>query len=66
MTYITIFKPKNIEEWYGIAGEVLNLNKDDALELYDYVFDAPYTHLDVETVSNRMYKSFNLLELTKK
>jgi hypothetical protein len=27
------------------------------------VFDAPYTHLDVDTVSNIYYKNFNKLIL---
>jgi len=63
LTYITIFKTKNVEEWYSIANELLNLKKDDALVLYNYVFDKPYTHLDVDTTTNRMYKNFNLLEL---
>ena len=65
LTYLTIFKPKNIEEWYSIAGEVLNLSKEDALQLYDYAFDAPYTHIDVDTVNNIIYKDFNMLELKK-
>lgn len=65
LTYITIFKPKNIEEWDGIAKELLNLNKDDGLKLHDYVFDEPYTHLDIDTTNNKIYKNFNLLEIHK-
>lgn len=61
LTHITIFKPKNVEEWYSIANELLNLKKDDALKVYDYVFDKPYTHLDVDTTNNIMYKNFNKL-----
>ena len=63
LTYTTIFKTKNIEEWYSIANELLNLKKDDALTLYDYVFDKPYTHLDLDTTTNTLYKNFNKLEL---
>jgi hypothetical protein len=63
LTYTTIFKTKNIEEWYSIANELLNLKKDDALTLYDYVFDKPYTHLDLDTTTNTIYKNFNKLEL---
>lgn len=63
LTYISIFKVKNIEEWYSIANELLNLKKDDALKLYDFVFDKPYTHLDLDTTTNTIYKNFNLLEL---
>ena len=43
--------------------KLLHLNKDDALYLYNYVFDKPYTHLDLDTVTNTLYKNFNLLEL---
>ena len=63
ITYITLFKSKNIEEFYSIAKELLNMKQDDALKLYNYVYDAPYTHLDVDTVSNIYYKNFNKLIL---
>jgi len=63
LTYITIFKSKNIEEWNSIAKELLNLNKDDALKLYNYVYNEPYTHIDIDLVSNKYYKNFNLLEI---
>ena len=43
--------------------ELLNMKKDDALKLFNYVFDKPYEHLDVCTVANKYYKSFNPLEL---
>ena len=61
ITNITIFKPKNIEEWNSISKELLNMNKDDALTLYNYVYDEPYTHLDLDTVDNKIFKNFNLL-----
>lgn len=64
LTYVTIFKPKNIEEWNSIAKELFNMNKDDALVLYNYVFDAPYNHIDVDLVENKYYKNFNLLKLS--
>jgi hypoxanthine phosphoribosyltransferase len=64
-TNVTIFKPKNYEEWDSIAKEMFNMKKDDALQLYDYVFDKPYMHIDVDTVENKYYKNFNLLQLTK-
>jgi hypothetical protein len=64
LTYCTIFKPKNIEEWNSIAKELFNMNKDDALVLYNYVFDAPYNHIDVDLVENKYYKNFNLLKLS--
>jgi hypothetical protein len=63
ITYTSIFKPKSIAEWNSISQELLHLNKDDALVLYNFVFDKPYTHLDLDTVTNTLYKNFNLLEL---
>ena len=65
ITYCTIFKPKNIEEWLSISNELLALNKADALILYDYVFNEPYAHLDLDTTNNRLFKNFNLLKLKK-
>ena len=53
ITYTTIFKPKNIEEWNSIAKELLNLSKDDALKVYDYVFDENYNHIDIDLVTNK-------------
>ena len=64
LTFITIFKPKNYQEYESIACEMFNVNKQDALTLYNYVFDAPYNHLDFNTVESIIYKNFNLLEIT--
>lgn len=61
LTNITIFKPKNIEEWNSIAKEIMNLKKEDALKLHDYVYDSPYQHLDIDTTDNKYYKNFNRL-----
>lgn len=62
LNFITIFKPKNVEEWNSIAKEMMNMNKNDALKLYDYIFDKPYQHLDIDTNDNKYYKNFNLLK----
>jgi hypothetical protein len=64
ITNITTFKPKNIEEWNSFTKELLNMKKDDALKLYDFIYDEPYAHLDVDTVSNLYYKNFNKLNFT--
>ena len=61
ITYITMFKTRNIEEFNSIARELLNLNKDDALLLYNYVFNQSYAHLDIDTSENKLYKNFNEL-----
>jgi hypothetical protein len=65
ITNISIFKPKNSEEWSSIAKEILHLGKDDSLALYDYVYNQPYTHLDIDTINDTIYKNFNLLEIKK-
>jgi len=64
LTYATIFKPKNVEEWFSIASEILHLNKDDALKVYNYVYNEPYTHLDIDTTTTNLYKNFNKLILS--
>jgi hypothetical protein len=64
ITNITIFKPKNSEEWNSIAKELLLMNQEDGLVLYEQKFDEPYTHLDIDTVSNSLYKNFNQLNIT--
>ena len=62
ITNITIFKPKNVEEFNTISHELMNMNKEDALKVYNYVFDEPYSHLGIDTVDNKYFKNFHLLE----
>ena len=63
ITYISIFKPKNLSEFESIADEVLNYKKDDALTIFNYVFNEPYSHLDIDTTNGRIYRNFNTLIL---
>ena len=63
LTNVSIFKPKNVEEFVSISKELLNMNKDDALTLFNYAFDKPYNHLDVDTTLNKYYKNWNLLNI---
>lgn len=63
ITYVTMFKTKNTEEFNSIAGELMNVNKNDALIIFNYVFSKPYTHLDIDLVSHTYYKNFNLLKI---
>lgn len=64
-TFATIFKPKNREEWNSINQELLQMKEDDAKNLYDYVFEKEYAHLDIDTIENAMYRNFNHLMITK-
>ena len=66
VTNLSIYKPKSMAEWFSIAEEVFNFKKDDALSLYNYIYDIPYAHLDVDTVKNLYYKNFNQLKLLQK
>jgi hypothetical protein len=36
------------------------------LMLYNFVYDEPYTHLDIDTVDNKVFKDFNLLQIKSK
>lgn len=66
LSYVTIFKPKSFAEWSSLSDELLNMKKDDVKKIYDFIFDAPYNHLDIDTTDNRIYKNFNLLNITDK
>jgi RecG-like helicase len=63
-TYATIFKPKNKEEWNTVNQELLQMKEDDARKVYDYVFGQEYSHLDVDTIENKLYRNFNPLVIT--
>ena len=62
ITNITIFKPKALSEWETISKELMNLNKEDGLKVFNYVFNEPYNHLDINTTNNTYYKNFNELK----
>ena len=65
ITYATIFKTNNAEEWAAISKELLFMNKDDSLQLFDVVYDEPYNHLDLDLRESKLYKNFDAIELTK-
>ena len=63
ITYAVIFKPKSIAEWNSISEELLHYDKEDSLKLFNYIFDANYTTFGYDTVENKIYKNFNLLQI---
>ena len=63
-TYATIFKPKNREEWNTVNQELLQMKEDDAKKIYDYIFEQEYSHLDIDTIENKLYRNFNPLVIT--
>jgi hypothetical protein len=66
ITNVSIFKCKNKKEWETIADELLNMDKTKALEMYNYIFNEAYAHLDYDTLTSNIYKNFNKLEITEK
>ncbi len=54
LSYATIYKP-SIEEFNDIAKELLSFKSDDAIQLFNYVFDEPYNHLDIDLKGNHTY-----------
>ena len=63
LTYITIFKPNNADEWDDITKELLHMNKEDGLALYKFIYDGPYIHLDIDLREDLLYKNFNLINI---
>ena len=63
VVFASIFKPRNAEEWEMIRTEILQMKRDDAKKLYDYIFDKPYMHLDVDAFENKFYKNHNYLNI---
>ena len=65
INYAIIFKPKNIEEWLSISKELIGLSLDQSFQLYDYIYDGNYNHLDIDLFDSVYYKNFNRLEIVK-
>jgi hypothetical protein len=64
VTFATIFRPRNSEEWDTIRREILQMKEEDAKKVFDYIFNEPYMHLDVDAFENKFYKNFNPLTIT--
>lgn len=62
LTHVTLFKP-NVEEWNLITNEILLMKKDKAEQIYNYVYDDLYNHLDVNMKDGTIRKNFRLLEI---
>ena len=64
LTWVSIFSGvRNKEEWMTISKELLKMKEDQAKQLYDYVFDKPYQHLDIDSFEEKFYKNGNLLNI---
>jgi ATP:corrinoid adenosyltransferase len=66
LTWVSIFSGvRNKDEWLMIIKELLKMPEVDAKKLYDYVFDKPYQHLDIDLFEDVFFKNGNRLELTE-
>jgi hypothetical protein len=64
LTWVSIFSGvRNKEEWSTITKELLKMSDSDAKQLYDYVFDKPYQHMDVDCFEEKIYKNGNHLDI---
>jgi len=62
LTHVSLFRP-NPEEWNLIVSEVLMKKKDISEQIYNYVFDEMYNHLDLNAKDGTIRKNFKLLEI---
>jgi len=63
LTFISIYKPRTKTDWNSVCDEILQLDEKDCKKIYEYVFDKPYEHLDIDTFEGKFYKSYNLLNI---
>jgi hypothetical protein len=64
LSWVSIFSGvRNKDEWLMITKELLKMPEIDAKKLYDYVFDKPYQHMDIDCFEDKFYKNGNILEL---
>ena len=60
-----IFKPKSQIELGNFSEEVFAFSKKDVETLFEYVYQKPYDFLFYNQRSNKYYRNFNLLKITK-
>jgi hypothetical protein len=64
-TFATIFKSKNREEWDSLNKELIQMRDKDARQLFEYAYDKEYSHLDIDTIEEKLYRNFNELTIKK-
>lgn len=69
LTNCILFKPTSAREWSVFQKEMLaNLTKDEGVALQRYIYDEPFSHLDIDTkeperTGSFICKNFNRLSL---
>ena len=59
-----IFKPSKVE-FENLCDETLELKRDESLQLMRFVFDKPYVYLMINLESQKKYKNFDEIIITK-
>jgi hypothetical protein len=65
MTHISIYEPRNMEDWELLRKENLAMNKEDAMKIYNHAFDKTFNHFDFDKKGKKLYKNFNELIISK-
>jgi hypothetical protein len=67
LTWVSIFSGvRNKEEWGTLVKELIKKTDIEAKQIYDYIFDQPYQHMDIDCFEEKIYKNGNLLNITDK
>jgi DNA replication protein DnaC len=67
LTWASIFNGvRNKEELSTITKELIKMKEDDMKQLYEYVFDVPYNHMDIDLFEEKFYKNGNPLEIKER
>lgn len=59
-----MFRPKSVVSIRDFVDEVLGMDRKDAEQLFNYVFDKPYDFLFYNQNSHTFYKNFNKLKIS--
>jgi hypothetical protein len=64
LTWVSIFSGvRNKEEWSTLVKELIKKTDIEAKQIYDYIFDQPYQHMDIDCFEEKIYKNGNLLNI---
>jgi len=62
ITNISVYRP-SIEEWSLLCADVILLKKIVCDQIYQYVYDKPFNHFDIDLKLGVLRKNFNLLQI---
>jgi hypothetical protein len=62
ISHLAMYKPNNVKEARLLFEELVYMDKEDAVELMDFVFDKRHDFLFVDIAGGHFYKNFDLIE----